>query len=209
MIEARLPGMTAAQECEIEHLLDAAGRGIGAAACVLGDLYRDGRVGLRHSPKQAFHWYARSALLGDSNGQNNLGACYQHGVGCRQSSASAVTWYRRASAQKLGIASGNLGYCYLLGQGVPVDKAEALAWFQTALAQGNEGAREMVDSLAGAIPPNVSFRDVEGRGTKLRLEDVTEEDEERRLIFICEEFGSVVVGTGNSGQSTEDAPDRS
>lgn len=141
--------MTAEQVESIAKLSAAAERGDGGAACELGDLCREGTGGLRHSPRGTFRWYARSALAGYRNGQNNLGACYQHGVGCGQSYARAVHWYRRAAAQGLGIASSNLGYCHLYGHGVPVDRAAAFAWFEKALEQGDERAAEMVKELGG------------------------------------------------------------
>src|SRR5512136_2950398 len=111
--------MNAEQAEVFARLVDAANAGDGGAACRLGDLYREGAGGLRYSPKQTYHWYAKSALAGDANGQNNLGACYEHGPGCTQSYAKAVKWYRRAAAQALGTASMNLGYCYLYGHAVP------------------------------------------------------------------------------------------
>ena len=70
-------------------------------------------------PKETEPWYAKSALTGDANGQNNLGACYEHGLGCTQSYAKAAKWYRLAAAQGLAYASSNLGYLYLRGHGVP------------------------------------------------------------------------------------------
>lgn len=144
--------MTAEQAQAFARLVKQAEQGDGAAACRLGDLYREGMGGPRHSPRQAFYWYARSAMAGDANGQNNLGACYEHGFGCRQSYARAVKWYRPSSAQGLGTASMNLGYCYLRGHGVPADRDEALRLFRLALEQGEERAGPEVEQLAPAAP---------------------------------------------------------
>ncbi|MBL8199761.1 MAG: sel1 repeat family protein [Chromatiales bacterium] len=143
------PGMTPAEAERIATLSAAAERGDGEAACELGDIYREGTGGVRYSPKAAFRWYARSALTGHPRGQNNVGACYEHGIGCGQSYAKAVSWYRKAAAQKLAYASSNLGYCYLYGHGVPADRAAAFAWFEKALEQGDERAAEMVKELGG------------------------------------------------------------
>jgi hypothetical protein len=148
MIETTGPlTMTAGQTATFGRLTEAASRGDGAAACTLGDMCREGQGGLRYSPKQAFLWYARSALAGDPNGQNNLGACFEHGLGCEQSYANAVKWYRLAAAQQVGTASMNLGYCYLRGHAVPADKAEALRLFRLAVEQGEEKARQEVERL--------------------------------------------------------------
>jgi len=141
--------LTDEQAAAVARLSSAAERGDGDAACQLGDRYREATGGVRYSPKAAFRWYARSALTGYPQGQNNVGACFEHGIGCAQSYAKAVTWYRKAAAQKLAYASSNLGYLYLKGQGVPADKAVAVGWFEKALEQGDERAAEMVKELGG------------------------------------------------------------
>ena len=130
-------------------LENAAERGDGDAACQLGDMYREGLGGVPHSPATCFRWYARSALAGDAKGQNNLGACYEHGIGCKQSYRNAISWYRKSAAQQEAYASSNLGYLYLKGQGVPADRAVAVVWFEKALEQGDERAAEMVKELGG------------------------------------------------------------
>ena len=139
--------MNAEQAEAFARLVEAANAGDGGAACRLGDMYREGVGGLRYSPKQAYRWYAKSALTGDANGQNNLGACYEHGIGCAQSYRSAVKWYRLAAAQQCGTASMNLGYCYLNGHGVSADKVEALRLFRAAIDRGEDRAVQEVERL--------------------------------------------------------------
>lgn len=141
--------MTGEQAEAFARLVEAAGRGDGGAACRLGDLYREGLGGLRYSPKETYRWYAKSALAGDPNGQNNLGACYEHGLGCAQSYPKAVKWYRLSVAQGLSTASMNLGYCYLHGHGVTRDQVEALRLFREAVERGEERAQQEVEKLAG------------------------------------------------------------
>jgi len=136
---------------DLLFLMNAAKAGDGAAACRLGDMHREGSGGLRYSPKQAFRWYARSALAVDANGQNNLGACYEHGIGCAQSYAKAAGWYRRSAAQHLGTASMNLGYCYLRGHGVQADKDAALRLFRLAVAQGQDKAARELERLGEPV----------------------------------------------------------
>jgi hypothetical protein len=163
-------GMSPEQARAFTALVEAATRGDGASACRIGDLYRDGREGLRHSPAEARRWYARSALAGDANGQNNLGACFQFGIGGAQSFRQAVHWYRRGAAQRLEYAAGNLGYCYLYGRGVPKDPTVALQWFERAIefGDGREVTRELVETLRAQIrrtgrevstPPHGGARD--------------------------------------------------
>ena len=154
MSERKWPStMTAEQALRHTRLVEAAERGDGDAACRLGDVYREGLGGLRYSPKETYLWYARSAMAGDPNGQNNLGACYEHGLGCVQSYPKAVKWYRLSAAQEIGTASMNLGYCYLRGHGVPTDKAEALRLFRLAVEQGEEKAAGEVKRMAKDANP--------------------------------------------------------
>lgn len=143
--------MTAEQAETFAQLVAAAELGDGAAACRLGDMYREGLGGVRYSPKQAHHWYARSAMAGDASGQNNLGACYEHGLGCAQSYPRAANWYRLSAAQGLGTASMNLGYCHLRGHGVAADKEGALRLFREAVEQGEDRAAKEVERLDGAM----------------------------------------------------------
>jgi hypothetical protein len=116
--------MTAEQALAFARQVEAAERGDGAAACELGDRYRVGAGGLRYSPQQTFHWYSRSALAGDANGQCNLGACYEHGLGCTQSYVEAVKWYRLSAALRL---------------------------FRLAVEQGEEKARPEIERLEGTV----------------------------------------------------------
>jgi len=59
---------------DFAQLFDEARKGNGEAAWQLGDLYREASHGVKFSPKQAFRWYAESALGGSPTGQNNVGA---------------------------------------------------------------------------------------------------------------------------------------
>lgn len=186
--------MTAEQTQGFVDRMRAAERGDGVAACQLGDLYRVGASGFRHSPARAFRWYARSALAGDANGQNNLGACYEHGIGCKQGYRNAVSWYRKAAAQQLAYASSNLGYCYLYGHGVRADKTMAHAWFERALEQGDERAAEMVRQLGGRVPSTQSTSD--GAGVQVRFTDATEHGKN---------FGIVGVGEVAPSEVSSDA----
>ncbi len=149
------PESTDADFLQVTGLLNDAEEGDSVAACLIGDRCREGRAGVRYSPKRAFYWYAQSALAGNPDGQNNLGVCYEAGFGCRLDYASAFKWYRQAAAQKSPTATFNVGLCYLNGRGVPVDRAEALTWFEAALELGHEPAREKLEGLAGEMLPTL------------------------------------------------------
>ena len=152
MKETSMRWRTAAEAAWLARMIAAAERGNGHAACAVGDRYRQGR-GVRYSPRQAYHWYSRSALAGDADGQSNLGACYEHGFGCQQSYPKAVIWYRRAAARNGATAMMNLGSCYRLGHGVPADRTEALRLFRLALEHGETRAAEEIVRLGEPVTP--------------------------------------------------------
>ena len=152
-------GVRGEQDVALRKPVRAALEGDGAAACRLGDMYREGLRGLRYSPKQTYHWYARSAMAGSAKGQCNLGACYEHGIGCVQSYPNAVKWYRRSVAQGNATAYMNLGYCYLNGRGVPRDAAEALRLFRAAVEGGEDRAAQEVERLQGSRGPRALNND--------------------------------------------------
>jgi uncharacterized protein len=141
--------VSARDALELATRIERAEAGSGDDMCRLGDLYREGKRGVRRDSRRAFVWYARSALAGDSWGQNNLGACYEHGFGCDQSYARAVKWYQCAVNQGHPTAAMNLAYCRLHGRGVAADKALALELFRYALRGGEERARQEVARLTG------------------------------------------------------------
>ncbi|MGI9246653.1 MAG: tetratricopeptide repeat protein [Steroidobacteraceae bacterium] len=132
---------------DIAQLFEAARNGDRDAAWQLGDLYREALHGARFSPKQAFRWYAESALAGSPTGQNNVGAAYENGLGCQQSYAKARKWYALAAAQGLNVAMANLAFLYLHGYGTGVDKAAALAWFRRGAAAGCRKSKRMIEAV--------------------------------------------------------------
>ncbi len=134
---------------DLAKLLAAAREGDRDAAWRLGDLYREATHGVKYSPRQAFRWYAESALAGSPTGQNNVGAAYEHGFGCRQSYTQAQKWYRLAAEQGLGVAMSNLAFLYLHGFGTKPDEAQALAWFRRGAAAGCRKSQKMVQAVQG------------------------------------------------------------
>ena len=65
-----------------------------------------------------------------------------------QNDAEAVKWYRKAAEQGHGMAQGALGSMYALGQGVPQDNVQAYAWLNISVAQGEEEAQKIKESVA-------------------------------------------------------------
>lgn len=149
---------------ELAMLMQAAMAGDPAAACRLGDHYREGK-GFAKDPKVAFKWYARSALAGDADGQNNLGVAYEHGLGCRPNPKRAVKYYALAASQGCSTAQVNLGLCYLEGWGVPKDLFEAKRWLQKAANQREPSAvAKLAELEKDPATGNVMHKATPGRG---------------------------------------------
>jgi TPR repeat protein len=140
---------------DLATLLEQARNGNRDAAWQIGDLYREAAHGVKFSPKQAFRWYAESALAGSATGQNNVGAAFENGLGCRQSYAMAHKWYRRAAEQGLNTAMANLAFLYLHGLGTRPDKVEALRWFKRGAAAGCKKSKKMVETVLKQQQPRL------------------------------------------------------
>ena len=89
----------------------------------------------------AVQYYYKSAHMGYSNAQNNLGTCYQKGLGVSQDYTEAVKWFCKAVKQKNAGAQYNLGCCYYFGYGVIQNYAEAVKWYRKAAKQGDAHAQ--------------------------------------------------------------------
>jgi TPR repeat protein len=137
---------------DFAKLFEEANNGNRDAAWQLGDLYREAAHGVKFSPKQAFRWYAESALAGSPTGQNNVGAAFENGLGCKQSYQKARKWYELAANQGLNVAMANLAFLYLHGYGTRPDKAEALKWFKRGAAAGCKKSKRMIEAVLGDDP---------------------------------------------------------
>jgi TPR repeat protein len=140
---------TTVQKVDLAKLFDEARGGDRDAAWQLGDLYREAAHGVKFSPKQAFRWYAESALAGSPTGQNNVGAAFENGLGCKQSFQQARKWYLLAANQGLNVAMSNVAFLYLHGFGTTPDKAEALRWFKRGAAAGCKKSKKMIEAVLG------------------------------------------------------------
>jgi len=107
-----------------------------AAACALGDHYRDGNL-VPQDWNLAARWYRRAAESGDPNAQNNLGSIFLNGLVDERDPVQATHWYRKAAEQGLATAQYNLAKRYLHGDGIAQDFAQAYEWFAKAALQGD------------------------------------------------------------------------
>jgi len=98
--------------------------------------YEEG-IGSAPNPAKAMQWYARAALKGHAEAQNNLGALYS----VQGHYPQAIYWYRLAAKKGNAHAQFNLGLLYELGRGLPKDLEKAQDWYKLAAAQGHWDAQ--------------------------------------------------------------------
>ena len=117
----------------------------------LGNWYRE-----KGENSAAFRWYKMSAELGNSDGQNALGLCYdknggENFYGFEKNNRIAFKWYKLSAEQGNYAGQYNLGNCYDKGfegyYGVEKDNETAIYWYELATAQGDEYAKERLKVL--------------------------------------------------------------
>jgi len=81
--------------------------------------------------------YYNAARAGISEGQYNLGVCYETGDGIEQNYESAVYWYSKAAEAGHPKAQYNLGVCLYNGFGADVNYEEAAKLFRLSAQQGD------------------------------------------------------------------------
>jgi TPR repeat protein len=99
----------------------------------VGWQYRTG-MGVPVDTAEARRRYQRSAELGDSTGESQLGWMYAHVEPIDYQ--LAMKWYRKAADQNDDSAENNIGYLYENGLGVAQDYSQAVSWYQLAAATG-------------------------------------------------------------------------
>jgi len=110
----------------------------------LGWQYRTG-MGVPVDTSEARRRYQRSAELGDSTGESQLGWMYAHVQPIDYQ--LAMKWYRKAADQHDDTAENNIGYLYENGLGVAQDYSQAASWYQLAAAAGFPRAQFHLGSL--------------------------------------------------------------
>ncbi|RGB39523.1 kinase-like domain-containing protein [Rhizophagus diaphanus] len=94
-------------------------------------------IGTDIDERKAFELYQKAADLGNTDGINNLGYCYDVGIGTKFDKRKAFELYQKTA--DLGDADGinNLGYCYQYGTGTDIDEKKAFELYRKAAGLGN------------------------------------------------------------------------
>ncbi len=109
------------------------------AALNIADLYNFGQ-GVSNDQEKAFEWYLRSAELGNTPAQTQVGFMFQNAEGIEQDYIKAFEWYKKASKKGNVMAIRNLGTLYQNGYGVEQDLERAIDLFVKAANLGSGAA---------------------------------------------------------------------
>ncbi|PKC62540.1 HCP-like protein [Rhizophagus irregularis] len=134
-----------------EWYLKSAENGNVKSQSYMGYCYLKG-YGIDKNETKAFEWYLKSAENGDAmsqnnytksatrgctDGQYNLGYCYENGKGTDKNEKKAFKWYTKAAAAKGDAAAQNkLGDCYKYGKGTNKDEEKAFEWYLKSAEKG-------------------------------------------------------------------------
>lgn len=98
---------------------------------------RDGGIGIRPDPAEAFKYFQRAADHGHPKSWVNLAYMYDKGLGVPRDVSKALTWYRKSAGLGNALAQTQLGWFYTVGETVPRDYAAARHWFTKAAKQNH------------------------------------------------------------------------
>lgn len=96
---------------------------------------------------EAVRWYRLAAEQGHAGAQYSLGVHYALGQGVEKDYPESARWYRLAAEQDHAGAQYLLGSAYETSSGVEHDFSEAVRWYRLAAENGDEKAKERLESL--------------------------------------------------------------
>lgn len=119
------------------HWFSEAASNHAAAQFAVGSMYSGGR-GVEKDHAEAFLWYYKSAVRGNTDAQCAVAYAYKDGVGVEPSDSQAFKWFK-TSAVKGNSASAQYGLGYMLDQGRGCDENDgaAIGWYQKAAHQNH------------------------------------------------------------------------
>ncbi|RHZ44900.1 hypothetical protein Glove_707g76 [Diversispora epigaea] len=101
-------------------------------------------MGNTHSNENKFRRYSElaengndNAQWGNSDGQNNLGYCYEKGIGTTKDEEKAFQWYLKSAEGGNLMGQYNLGHCYHDEIGTTKDEEKAFLWYMKSAKEGN------------------------------------------------------------------------
>lgn len=131
----------------IPLIIKSAEMGWSQAQSHLGYLYSGGE-GVELNQNTAVYWWNKAFQQGNISATYFLGGCYYFGAGVEKDLARAVALWIEAAQKEDPNAQYSLGLCYYNGDGVEKDLVEAKYWLTKAAEQGNEDAKNILDSIS-------------------------------------------------------------
>ncbi len=128
----------------------AADQGLAIAQYRLATLYEKGR-GLAKDDGKARVWYEKAATKGNVKAMHNLAVIFAEGRGTQQNFKTAARWFGDAADHGLGDSQYNLAILQERGLGVPQDLGLAYKWLAIAAKDGDKGAAQKRDEIAGKL----------------------------------------------------------
>jgi len=124
-------------------------------AAAQGHVSAEGNLLLQHilgqaqdwPPEHVFRRLLELAALEDTDWENNLGLCFQHGYGTPQNYQRAVELFSRAARGGSATAQFNLGGMYYEGWGVEKNLDRAVEWYTRSAQQREELALLQLGSM--------------------------------------------------------------
>ena len=104
---------------------------------ILGEMYELGEV-VPQNFNSAFHYYKKSANMGDTFAQCKLGNFYAAGQGIEKNDSLAFLEYQKAANAGNSWAMRCVGYSYLTGTGIKEDRYSGNQWLSNAAKHGDD-----------------------------------------------------------------------
>ena len=135
------------QRQAIRCFISSAEQGNVEAMLILGDFCERGRPPLVY-PKasEAFEWYRRAALTGDTRGMAKLASAYADGMGTTKNPTECFRWVEKLAQANEPMALALMGEFFESGYGVAADKDKAVAFYERAVKSGNAAAAQRAET---------------------------------------------------------------
>ncbi|RHZ80964.1 hypothetical protein Glove_130g155 [Diversispora epigaea] len=111
---------------------------------LIGFFYKNGVV---ENKKEAFKWYLKAAVQGNSGAQYNLGNCLENGNGINKDQTEAFEWYKKAAECNYIYGQYKVGKCFYEGSGTKKDIVKAIYWLNKAKENGYIDANRLLKEI--------------------------------------------------------------
>ena len=142
--------------------------------CFFRDRAGDVQGDVMADDSTAKDFFELSALAGNADAQNCLGARYHEGKGVERNMEIAFVWYMEAAKQGHAKALYNLGLCFEKGMGCEIDKQTAMKCYAESLEKSYQPAQDALNRLSLASQPvnKVDMRGSDASRSRIDWKDV-------------------------------------